>query len=59
MDIMFHFFCEKGYPVSLQATGQPLGLEKAAGMRGDEAPAAWRDGQHERVKEYLARYGSG
>jgi len=54
MDIMFHFFCEKGYPVSLQAVGQPLGLEKAGGMHGDEAPAAWRDGQHERVKEYLA-----
>ncbi len=54
MDIMLHFLCEKGYPVSLQAVGQPLGLEKAAGMQGHEAPAAWRDGQQEWVMEYLA-----
>lgn len=54
IDIMFHFFCAQGYPVALGAVGEPLGLEKAAGMDGSEAPAAWKRGEHDRVKEYLA-----
>jgi hypothetical protein len=54
IDIMFHFFCAQGYPVSLEAVGTTLGLKKAAGLTGAQTPAAWKRGEHARVKEYLA-----
>lgn len=54
VDVMFHFFCAQGYPVSLTAVALTLGLKKAAGMTGDEAPAAWKRGEHARVLSYVA-----
>jgi hypothetical protein len=54
LDIMFHFVCAQGYPVSLEAVGKTLGLKKAAGLTGAEAPEAWRRGEHRRVMDYLA-----
>ena len=53
-DLMFQFLCLEGFPVSLAAVAAPLGLGKAAGLAGADAPRAWREGQHERVMEYLA-----
>jgi hypothetical protein len=54
IDIMFHFVCTQGYPVSLEAVGGTLGLRKAAGLTGAQAPKAWRQGEHRRVMDYLA-----
>ena len=53
-DIMFHFLCAQGYPVSLEAVGKRLGLQKAAGLTGAEAPGAWQRGERRRVMDYLA-----
>lgn len=42
IDMMFHFFCLKGFPVGLEATAKGLGLGgKMAGMSGALAPQLW------------------
>lgn len=42
IDMMFHFFCVKGYPVGLEAVSNGLGLGgKMAGMSGAQAPQLW------------------
>lgn len=43
IDIMFQFFCEQGFPISLKATAQGLGLHgKTEGMEGALAPILWK-----------------
>jgi hypothetical protein len=42
VDMMFHFFCLKGFPVGLDAVARGLGFGgKMAGMTGALAPALW------------------
>jgi hypothetical protein len=42
IDMMFQFFCIKGFPVGLDATARGLGLGgKMAGMSGAQAPQLW------------------
>lgn len=44
VDMMFHFFCVKGYMLGLDAAAKGLGLEgKMEGMKGDLAPLMWMD----------------
>jgi hypothetical protein len=53
-DMMFHVFCEKGYPVSLEKAARGMGLAgKTDGMKGAFAPAMWQQGEHEAVLKYL------
>jgi len=41
-DMMFQFFCEKGYPLGLDAVAKGMGLAgKTAGMDGSLAPILW------------------
>ena len=43
IDMMFQFFCMRGFPVGLDATAKGLGLGgKMAGMTGAKAPELWR-----------------
>ncbi len=43
IDMMFHFFCIKGFPVGLDNAAKGLGLGgKMAGMTGAKAPELWR-----------------
>ena len=51
VDMMFHFFCLKGYPLSLKAASAGMGLEgKTEGMSGALAPVLWA-GNRERLLE--------
>ena len=52
IDMMFHFFCMRGFPVGLDATAKGLGLGgKMAGMTGALAPELWRsDNLRDRLK---------
>lgn len=53
VDTMLHFFCEKGFPVGLDAVARGLGLQgKTPGMDGAKAPQLWHDGQYDKVLEY-------
>jgi len=42
IDMMFHFFCSKGFPLGLDAASKGMGLPgKPEGMDGAKAPELW------------------
>ena len=54
IDMMFHVFCMKGYPLGLDKAAKGMGLTgKTPGMTGDMAPRLWQEGEHLKVLEYL------
>ena len=54
VDMMFHFFCIKGFAISLDKAAKGMGLSgKTEGMNGALAPKLWREGQYEQVLEYV------
>lgn len=54
IDMMFHFFCVKGFPIGLDAAAKGLGLAgKTEGMDGAKAPEMWRAGEYNKVLDYL------
>jgi len=56
VDMMFHFFCEKGYPVGLDAAAKGMGLPgKPKGMDGAQAPALWEQGEYHKVLHYVSQ----
>jgi hypothetical protein len=56
VDMMFHFFCIKGFAISLDKASKGMGLSgKTEGMNGALAPKLWRDGQYQQVLEYVAQ----
>ncbi len=56
VDMMFHVFCEKGFPVGLDKAAQGLGIPgKPPGMSGLLAPKMWSQGRHDEVLGYVAQ----
>lgn len=56
VDMMFHFFCLKGFPLKLDKAAKGMRLSgKLAGMTGEQAPILWKQGQYDRVLEYVAQ----
>ncbi|MCP5110963.1 MAG: hypothetical protein GY953_09025 [bacterium] len=56
VDMMFHVFCARGYPVALDKAAQGLGLPgKTPGMSGADVPRLWAEGQFAKVLEYVAQ----
>jgi hypothetical protein len=56
MDMMFHIFCVKGFPLGLDTAAKGMGLQgKTQGMSGDKAPLYWSQGRRQEVLEYLAQ----
>jgi hypothetical protein len=56
VDMMFHFFCIKGYAISLDKAARGMGLEgKTEGMDGALAPKMWRQEKFTQVLDYLAQ----
>jgi hypothetical protein len=56
VDMMFHFFCLKGYAIGLDTAAKGMGLAgKTPGMKGDMAPRYWADGRRQEVLEYVAQ----
>ena len=56
VDMMFHVFCEQGYPVSLAAAAEAARLPgKPEGMSGLLAPQMWAEGRRQEVLDYVAQ----
>ena len=55
VDMMFHVFCDRGYPVALDKAAKGLGIPgKPKGMSGFLAPRLWAEGRHQEVLDYVA-----
>ena len=56
VDMMFHFFCIKGYAISLDKAARGMGLEgKTEGMDGALAPKMWQQGKFAQILDYVAQ----
>jgi hypothetical protein len=56
IDMMFHIFCELGFPLALDRAAKGMGLPgKLAGMSGELAPLFWAQGRRKEVLEYVAQ----
>ena len=56
MDMMFHFFCIKGFAISLEKTALGMGIEgKPEGMDGSLAPGMWKAGKFKEVLSYVTQ----
>lgn len=56
VDMMFHFVCLKGYPVSLSKAAEGMNLAgKHMGLSGSEIPKLWADGKRQEVLGYVAQ----
>jgi len=54
IDMMFHVFCLKGFPLGLDKAAKGMGLSgKTPGITGDMAPKMWQAGNYEQVLEYV------
>ncbi|MGQ9633626.1 MAG: hypothetical protein ACUVXB_05210 [Bryobacteraceae bacterium] len=52
-DPMFQFFHQRGFPVSLAAVGEAMGIPQRKLMSAADAPKEWRKGNHQRVIDYV------
>jgi hypothetical protein len=56
VDMMFHVFCDRGFPVALDKAAQGLDIPgKPAGMSGWLAPKLWAQGRFQDVLDYVAQ----
>ena len=56
VDMMFHVFCDRGFPVALDRAALALGIPgKPAGMCGLLAPRLWAEGRCQEVLDYVAQ----
>jgi hypothetical protein len=56
VDMMFHVFCSRGFPLGLDKAAQGMTLPgKPPGMDGSKAPVLWAQGQFQKVLEYVAQ----
>ncbi len=55
VDMMFHAFCELGYPIALDRAAQGMGLPgKSSAVPQHMAPQYWADGRTEEVLDYVS-----
>ena len=52
-DPMFQFFNQRGFPVSLAAVAQAMGVTQAKLMTGEDAPKQWHAGNYQKVMDYV------
>jgi len=55
IDMMFHFFCGKGFAIGLNAAAKSIGISKPADVDGSVAPQLWIDGNHQQVLDYVTQ----
>lgn len=56
VDMMFHAFCELGYPIALDSAAQAMRLPgKSAEVAQWMAPKLWAEGETQKVLEYVAQ----
>ncbi|MBL8857157.1 MAG: hypothetical protein JNL28_01450 [Planctomycetes bacterium] len=53
-DPMFQFVSKRGFPVSLAAVADGLGVKETKLMSGADAPKEWAAGNHQKVIDYVA-----
>ncbi len=55
IDMMFHFFASKGFPLGLDAAARGMGLPgKPEGMDGAIAARMWANGEYHRILDYVS-----
>lgn len=55
VDMMFAFFCSKGFPLGLETAAKGMSLlGKPEGMTGAKAPKLWANGEYHRVLDYVS-----
>lgn len=55
IDMMFHFFASKGFPLGLDTASKGMGLPgKPEGMTGAIAPQLWANGEYHKVLDYVS-----
>ena len=52
-DPMFQFYNQRGFPISLEAVGQSMGIRQKKLMSASEAPREWQAGNFKRVMDYV------
>jgi hypothetical protein len=56
VDMMFHVFCDRGFPVALDKAAQALRIPgKPPGMSGVLAPRLWAEGRYQNVIDYVSQ----
>jgi len=55
VDMMFHFFCGKGFGIGLNAAAKAIGVSKPADVDGSVAPKLWQEGECQTVLDYVAQ----
>jgi len=56
VDMMFHVFCDRGYPVALEKAAEALKIKgKPPGMSGLLAPQLWAQGRYQEVLDYVSQ----
>ena len=56
VDMMFHFFCLKGFGLGLEKAAQGMALPgKLKGMDGSKAPIYWKEGRRQEVLDYVCQ----
>ncbi len=56
VDMMFHVFCQLGYPIGLSKTAEGMGVPgKSSDDAQKLAPNMWADGKHDEILEYVAQ----
>ena len=56
VDMMFHVFCIKGFPVGLDNAARGSGVKgKPAGMSGIKTPQLWQRGEYQTVLDYVGQ----
>ena len=56
VDMMFHVFCDRGFPVALGKAAEAINIPgKPEGMSGVLAPRLWAQHQFQEVMDYVAQ----
>ncbi len=56
VDMMFHFFCVKGFAIGLDKAAQGMSLAgKLKGMDGSKAPIFWQQKRYQEVLDYVCQ----
>ncbi len=55
IDMMFHFFCGKGFAIGLNAAAKSIGINKPEDIDGSVAPQLWKEGKHQQVLDYVTQ----
>ena len=56
VDMMFHVFCQLGYPIGLSKAAEGMGVPGKSSSEAQKlAPDMWADGKYDEILEYVAQ----